>query len=311
MSSVVPVPANDEAPLAPPSDKEPKEDAPARLRLAERIARSRMTMEAAEDYAEPQPQPAAQSVAILETPMDHAGAALEEPSDIALAMALMAAFRPADGAALATDEQITSVPAFTWPDLETTTSQDGEAASASSSGDPAQDTPRTTPLTTTTIAAPTTDDSASVSLEAPADERAVAAAAELVTLLAEQRTILDTMSTSMSRLYAGAAGGDDERQADHTLPETIAADPQPIILPRPLPLPLPPPPEPVTTSPRALVDDDRPPIIIERAHAEQQAGGTGFAEEYIERPSRLPAFASGFTLAMLIGATLYYLRLPV
>ncbi len=130
------------------------------------------------------------------------------------------------------------------------------------------------------------DDSA-----APPDDtetRTVAAAAELVTLLAEQRTLLD----AMTRL--------------RTEPPELPAELPPIAVPVDR-LPLSPP---IATSGLASAGDhERPPNIITRAHADQRAGGTGFAEPYEERPSRLPGFAGGLALALATGALLYAWRL--
>lgn len=134
---------------------------------------------------------------------------------------------------------------------------------------------------------PTTEDDA--------EARTVAAAAELVTLLAHQRSLLDAMARlTGDALEARLAPGPDP----HPLPSPPAA-PQTA-----LPLPIPP-----AAQPRpAMVEQERSPMIIERAHAAQRNGETVFDAPYEELPSRLPAFATGFALAMLTGGALYLWR---
>ncbi|MFM9943052.1 MAG: hypothetical protein ACKVP7_26585 [Hyphomicrobiaceae bacterium] len=117
------------------------------------------------------------------------------------------------------------------------------------------------------------------------EARTVAAAAELVTLLSEQRTLLD----AMTRL--------------RTQPPDVQRDTLPDAAPLQLLS------SPSTTADVTGDDHEKPPIVIERAHADQRAGGTGFDTPYVERPSRLPGFAGGFALAMLTGAILYLWRL--
>jgi len=105
-----------------------------------------------------------------------------------------------------------------------------------------------------------------------------AAAAELVSLMDAQRTLL----AEMMRLRTEGAS----------------------IAPVPEPLPM----LPLTDIVEADFDDEPPPMVLERAQAIHLAGGRALGRPLHEAPSRLPAFAVGMLMAAATAAAVYAWR---
>lgn len=121
--------------------------------------------------------------------------------------------------------------------------------------------------------------------EAPAPvshepEPVSAAAAELVSLMDAQRTLL----AEMMRLRT----------------EGPAAAP----VPEPLPMPM----LPLTEREETDFDDEPPPMVLERAQAIHLAGGRALGRPLHEAPSRLPAFVGGMIMAAATAAAVYAWR---
>lgn len=116
------------------------------------------------------------------------------------------------------------------------------------------------------------------------EQHAIEAASRLVSLIAEQRSLLERM-----------------QQVAATAPPAPVAPPP--SLPPALSFAPPPAAPPVRPAP---AEDERPPMIIERAQAEHRSGGIDRAQR--PEPSRLPGFAVGFGIAMAVGVILYLAR---
>jgi hypothetical protein len=134
------------------------------------------------------------------------------------------------------------------------------------------------------------------SQDAASEARAVAVATELVTLIEEQRSLLEALAR-------------------------VTAEPVPAVA-MPLPLPTEPPPLPLTMvlpPPPAIAieahdtaashEPERPPIIIERAQADRLASDHPLGVAAFDPPSRLPGLLSGLGLALVAGALLYAWRI--